>query len=71
MSLKEKMAGLTDAEIYEEAARRIQCLIEKTVGKKLTFGSAVFQFHNGRFFRIECQPSLRAYLKADGVEAHI
>ncbi len=71
MSSNEKLANFVDAEIYEEAARRIQALIEKTVGKKLTFGSAVFQFHNGRFWRIECQPSLRAYVKSDTVEVFI
>jgi len=71
MSTKEKLAAFQDSDIYEEAARRLHALIEKTIGKKFTFGEAVFRFHNGQFHRIDCQPSLRAYLKADKVEAHV
>jgi hypothetical protein len=71
MSMKEKLAAFEDSDIYEEAARRIQALIEKTMGRKFTFGEAVFVFHNGQFYRIECKPSLRAYLKAGRIEAHV
>lgn len=71
MSIKEKLAAFEDSDIYEEAARRIQTLIEKTMGRKFTFGEAVFVFHNGQFHRIDCQPSLRAYLKANRIEAHV
>lgn len=71
MSMKEKFAAFADSDIYEEAARRIQALIEKTMGRKFTFGEAVFVFHNGQFHRIDCKPSLRAYLKAGRIEAHV
>lgn len=70
-NLKNNLSDFDDSTIYEEAARRLQFLVESIVGKKFTFGEAVFVFHNGRFLRIDCQPSLRAYLKSNGVEAHL
>lgn len=64
--MQTKIAGLleksTDEEIFNEAARRLKDLVERAVGDKFTYGQVEFVFHAGHFTRIDCKPSLRAYV---------
>ena len=52
----------SDEEIFNETARRLKNLVEGTVGEKFTYGQIEFIFHAGHFVRIDCKPSLRAYV---------
>lgn len=58
-SLLEKSS---DEEIFIEAARRLKDVVERAVGEKFTYGEIEFIFHAGHFVRIDCKPSLRAYV---------
>ena len=59
VSLRE---SLSDEDVFEEAARRLKNLVEHAIGDKFAYGEIEFIFHAGHFVRIDCKPSLRAYV---------
>ncbi len=56
---------ISDAELFNETANRLMSVLEANVGKKLAYGEVVFIFHAGKFVRIDCQASLRAFVAED------
>ena len=61
----EILKDASDAELFEETAKRLMIVLEANVGKKLSYGEVVFVFHAGKFVRIDCQASLRAFVSED------
>ena len=59
---KELLKKVEDADLYEETARRLKETVEKNFRGDFSYGEVTFVFHAGHFFRIDCKPSLRAYL---------
>ncbi len=63
---KDLLKSIDDSDLYAETARRLKETVEKSLCGDFTYGEVTFVFHAGRFFRIDCKPSLRAYLNPSG-----
>ena len=54
--------SLSDGDVLEEAARRLQRQFEKEHGQQLMYGTFRFVFHDGRFQGVEDWPRNKSYL---------
>ena len=59
------LAQISDAEILEEAAARLQSKHARETGEKLLYGSFRFIFHEGRFQGVEDWPRKKSYLSPE------
>ncbi len=59
--MKTTLQSMSDTEIMEEAAKRLQSQFRKENGSSLLYGSFRFIFHDGRFQGIEDWPRNRRY----------
>lgn len=59
------LAQISDEQILEEAATRLQAQHARTTGGQLLFGSFRFIFHDGRFQGVEDWPRKKSYLSPE------
>jgi hypothetical protein len=57
-----QIASMTDEQVLEAAAERLQAQYQKENGNDLLYGSFRFIFHDGRFQGVEDWPRNKRYL---------
>ena len=55
------LESLPNSVLFEEVAHRMQKAFKRTWGKKFSYGSFNWKFHNGKFVHIEEHPKDRLY----------
>ena len=63
LSEKSKLLSMVDDnELFHETARRLKEKVQSHFTGEFSYGEVTFVYHAGHFVRIDCKPSMRAYL---------
>ena len=60
-----EIAQLSDEQVIEEAAKRLQLQFARETGTQLLYGTFRFLFHDGRFQGVEDWPRNKRYMSPE------